>query len=305
MTGIYDSAAFTGTCEDWDDDFTGNGSTFPYSCHHPELQSLYPMGTNSGPVAPHLPGCGGQGFVYQRRSAPRPGGLQSPPRTPNLAAVSFEEQLGSCAPSPFGAYDPAVPADYYAGVQGLAQFAANGYYQSGEVFVDAGGLFNAAAPHTHQFVANDGCGAPALAPSFGPGAAAPAHAMRSWLPAPAEPAPPALPKAADAKRPHVCRLPNNKGARNECRRAFAQAKDLERHRLCLHPKEGDRSYQCRCGRLCVRKDNHVRHVEKCGKWCLATYACKCEHRCPDKAEHLAHVRICQHGFGPRGRPIAC
>ncbi|KAI0856487.1 hypothetical protein F4860DRAFT_492845 [Xylaria cubensis] len=119
----------------------------------------------------------------------------------------------------------------------------------------------------------------------------------SWSPqgtvtSPASPSPSALSGAADARR-FGC---------NECPSSFAQNKDLNRHKISVHPTGNEPLYRCRCGKEGVRKDNYLRHVEPCSNYHYPTYACKCGYACEDKDDHVGHVSQCRYGFRPVGRP---
>ncbi|KAI8946976.1 hypothetical protein F4801DRAFT_30162 [Xylaria longipes] len=95
-------------------------------------------------------------------------------------------------------------------------------------------------------------------------------------------------------RPHSC---------DDCPTSFRHPKDLKRHKSTVHATGDECAYSCRCGKRGVRKDNYLRHVEKCYRELLhPEYKCKCEIPSADKDTHMQHVSNCQHGAGRTGRP---
>lgn len=94
------------------------------------------------------------------------------------------------------------------------------------------------------------------------------------------------------ERPHEC---------NVCPTGvwrFSSARDLRRHTNTFHMNENTPTYKCGClrkGWATSRKDNHLRHVERCRVpqplgyfW----YACVCGLFYFDKQVHLSHVLNC-------------
>lgn len=77
--------------------------------------------------------------------------------------------------------------------------------------------------------------------------------------------------------------------------AFGTLQDLNRHRTktISHRTEATKYYQCACGRICIeRKDNYCRHVRTCNFPATGTYVCICNEETRVKEEHVAHVEHC-------------
>ncbi|KAI0506289.1 hypothetical protein F5B22DRAFT_660364 [Xylaria bambusicola] len=109
---------------------------------------------------------------------------------------------------------------------------------------------------------------------------------------PAVPSPPAtgLPSqtitSAIHTRPWPC---------STCQNAvsFTLEKDLKRHMSTVHATGHESAYYCQCGKRCIRKDNHLRHVHTCKKNDpgLPHYTCKCKMNYLDKRMYVDHVRL--------------
>ncbi|KAK5632169.1 hypothetical protein RRF57_007883 [Xylaria bambusicola] len=74
--------------------------------------------------------------------------------------------------------------------------------------------------------------------------------------------------------------------------SFTLKKDLKRHMSTVHATGQESAYHCQCGKRCIRKDNHIRHVRTCNKddQRLSHYICKCQMTYMEKQMYLDHVR---------------
>jgi uncharacterized C2H2 Zn-finger protein len=74
-----------------------------------------------------------------------------------------------------------------------------------------------------------------------------------------------------------------------CGRVFKSRKDLDRHFNSLHSTDPASRFQCRCGKLFPRKDNYIRHAEKCREPTTSCFRCVCGASTHDLSTHLQHV----------------
>ena len=80
-----------------------------------------------------------------------------------------------------------------------------------------------------------------------------------------------------------------------CSRQFTRRGDLNRHRECVHPPDGQAkpAYWCICGYSSPRKDNYKRHLHACSRrFVHAAYECKCGEQAENKQSHEDHIANC-------------
>lgn len=153
-----------------------------------------------------------------------------------------------------------------------------GSYEQYGSFEDPGIYPSAPPPLAQPLVSSPG-------PLFSP------SSMSTPLPSP-------LPSQQKPPKPYRC-------GKGHCTAAFQHMKDLRRHRKTVHSTGDEPYFRCRCDKRDTRKDNYLRHLEKCGRVHVHThYMCSCGHLCADKEQHRVHVTGCRHGFGKVGRPNA-
>ncbi|KAI1735288.1 hypothetical protein F4680DRAFT_470182 [Xylaria scruposa] len=80
----------------------------------------------------------------------------------------------------------------------------------------------------------------------------------------------------------------------KCNHPFGSAKDLKRHKKSKHRTDSSPVFKCRCGKTDPRKDNHKRHVMKCGgdPQYGSLYTCICGTRYANFGEYLGKDVIC-------------
>lgn len=128
-------------------------------------------------------------------------------------------------------------------------------------------------------------------PNFYP---SPSPSSVTSLPPPSLLAPPS--SQQQPHKPHKCTV-------YPCTSAFQHKKDLARHMKTVHSTGNEPYFRCRCDKTDIRKDNYLRHLEKCRRdYKHAEYMCSCGDLCGDKGQHRLHVVECTYGQGRPGRP---
>jgi hypothetical protein len=73
-----------------------------------------------------------------------------------------------------------------------------------------------------------------------------------------------------------------------CSWQFSSRKDLDRHSESVH-STNHAKFQCTCGKLDSRKDNHDRHVRSCKLPKLKAFGCHCGNTSDRVTAHLEHI----------------
>ncbi|KAI0543317.1 hypothetical protein F4679DRAFT_128665 [Xylaria curta] len=79
----------------------------------------------------------------------------------------------------------------------------------------------------------------------------------------------------------------------KCSSEFKYKKDLRRHFATKHRDVEDVHYCCRCGSKNPRRDNHLRHIQRCNKETRHPFICKCGYQDDSKKQYDSHVRTCR------------
>ncbi|KAI1737136.1 hypothetical protein F4680DRAFT_221615 [Xylaria scruposa] len=74
---------------------------------------------------------------------------------------------------------------------------------------------------------------------------------------------------------------------------FSSLRDLKRHMLAkAHWNDVTQFYRCCCRAQSARKDHHRRHLGICDGLAFNPYACKCGLECSSRDEHIEHIEDC-------------
>lgn len=75
----------------------------------------------------------------------------------------------------------------------------------------------------------------------------------------------------------------------DCPLQFSSQKDLDRHFESVHGVADLAKFQCACGKLDPRKDNHGRHVRTCRRSRPTSFRCRCGTTSERAKAHLKHI----------------
>ncbi|KAI0556224.1 hypothetical protein F4679DRAFT_24289 [Xylaria curta] len=74
---------------------------------------------------------------------------------------------------------------------------------------------------------------------------------------------------------------------------FSSMRDFNRHMLAkAHWNDVTQFYRCCCRAQSARKDHHRRHLGICDGLAFNPYACKCGLECSSRDEHIEHIEDC-------------